>query len=111
MTAQNFMNVVRFKLKSDCIDQYFEVIDKTSFEGMTQRYIAKTGDYDYCFVGIWKNAEAIAAQRPAMIAHLDEVRGLWKSYLLNLELPIPSLEILFLKLVIMIDSRSRIFCS
>ena len=75
MTAQNFMNVVRFKLKSDCIDQYFEVIAKRSFEGMTQRYIAKTGNYDYCFVGIWKNAESIAAQRPAMIAHLDEVRG------------------------------------
>ena len=52
MTAQNFMNVVRFKLKSDFIDKYFEVINKTSFEGMTQRYIAKTGDYDYCFVGI-----------------------------------------------------------
>ena len=63
MTAQNFMNVVRFKLKSDCVDKYFQVIDKTSFEGMTQRYIAKTGDYDYCFVGIWKSAEAIAAQR------------------------------------------------
>ena len=44
MTAQNFMNVVRFKLKSDCVDNYFEVIeDKTSFEGMSQRYIAKTG--------------------------------------------------------------------
>ena len=42
MTAQNFMNVVRFKLKSDCVDKYFEVIDKTSFAGMTQRYIAKT---------------------------------------------------------------------
>ena len=75
MTAQNFMNVVRFKLKSDCVDKYFEVIDKTCFEGMTQKYIAKTGDYDYCFVGIWKSAEAIAAQRPAMTAHLDEVRG------------------------------------
>jgi len=75
MTTQNFMNVVRFKLKSDCVDKYFEVIDKTNFEGMTQRYIAKTGIYDYCFVGIWKSAEAIAAQRPAMIAHLDEVRG------------------------------------
>ena len=73
MTAQNFMNVVRFKLKSDFVDKYFEIIDKTSFEGMTQSYIAKTGDY--CFVGIWKSAEAIAAQRPAMIAHLDEVRG------------------------------------
>ena len=34
MTAQKFMNVVRFKLKSDCVDKYFEVIDKTSFEGM-----------------------------------------------------------------------------
>jgi len=75
MTTQNFMNVVRFKLKSDYVDQYFEVIDKTIFEGMTQRYIAKTGDYDYCFVGIWESAEAIAAQRPAMIAHLDAVRG------------------------------------
>ena len=31
MTAQNFMNVVRFKLKSDYVDKYFEVIDKTSF--------------------------------------------------------------------------------
>ena len=78
MPAQNFMNVVRFKLKSDCVDQYFEVIDKTSFEGMTQRYIAKTGDYDYCFVGIWKSEGAIAAQRAAMIAHLDEVRGFMK---------------------------------
>ena len=75
MTSSNLMNVVRFKLKSDFVDNYFEVINKTNFEGMTQRYIAKTGDYDYCFVGIWKSAEAIAAQRSAMIAHLDEVRG------------------------------------
>ena len=42
---------------------------------MTQRYIAHTGDYYYCFVGIWESAEAIAAQRTEMIAHLDEVRG------------------------------------
>ena len=69
------MNVVRFKLKKDCIEKYFQIIDKTKFEGMTQRYIAKTGEYDYCFVGIWESAEAIAAQRPAMIAHLDEVRA------------------------------------
>ncbi len=68
------MNVVRFKLKQDCVDKYFDVINKTDFEGMTKRYIAKTGNYDYCFVGIWKNEEAIEAQRPKMIAHLDEVR-------------------------------------
>ena len=76
MTSPNFMNVVRFKLKSNCVNKYFEIINKTNFEGMTQRYIAKTGDYDYCFVGIWKSAEAIAAQRSAMITHLNEVRGL-----------------------------------
>ena len=75
MTDQKFMNVVRFKLKSDCVEKYFEVIEETNFEGMTQRYIAKTGNYDCCFVGIWKSAEAIADERPAMIAHLDEVRG------------------------------------
>jgi len=40
MSDQNFMNVVRFKLKSDCVDKYFKVIDKTSFKGMIQRYIA-----------------------------------------------------------------------
>ena len=75
MTSPNFMNVVRFKLKSDCIDKYFEVINKTNFEGMKQRFIAKTGNNDYCFVGIWESAEAISAQRPAMISHLDEVRS------------------------------------
>ena len=75
MSSSKFMNVVRFKLKQDFVDNYFEVINKTDFEGMTQRYIAKTGSYDYCFVGIWESAEAIAAQRPKMIAHLDEVRG------------------------------------
>ena len=37
MAAQTFMNIVRFKLKSDCLVKYFEVIDKTNFEGMTQR--------------------------------------------------------------------------
>ena len=42
MTAQNFMNVVRFKLNSDYEDKYFEVIAQTSFEGIAQRYIAKT---------------------------------------------------------------------
>jgi len=75
MSSSNFMNVVRFKLKQDCVDKYFDVINKTDFEGMTQRYIAKTGIYDYCFVGIWESEEAIAAQRSKMIAHLDEVRG------------------------------------
>ena len=99
------MNVVRFQLKSDCVDRYFEVIDKTSFKGMTQRYIAKTGDYNYCFVGIWKSAEAIAAQRPAMIAHLNEVRGFMEELSPELGVTDPFSRNIFQKLVIMIDSR------
>ena len=75
MTLSNFMNVVRFKLKPDCVEKYFEIIKQTKFEGMKQRYIAKTGVYDYCFVGILENEEVIAKQRTAMIAHLDYVRG------------------------------------
>ena len=74
MSSPNFMNVVRFKLKKDSVEKYFEVIDKTNFEGMTQRYIAKTGNYDYCFVGIWESSDAIEAQRPKMVSHLNEVR-------------------------------------
>ena len=73
------MNVVRFKLKQGCVEKYFEIINKTDFEGMTKRYIAKTGDYDYCFVGIWESIEAIAAQRSKMITHLDVVRGFMES--------------------------------
>jgi hypothetical protein len=37
MTAQNSTNVVRYKLKSDCVDKYFKVIAKTSIEEETQR--------------------------------------------------------------------------
>jgi len=69
------MNVFQFKLKKNCVEKYFEVIKKTDFEGMRQRYIAKTGSFDYCFVGIWESAEAIATQRPKMISHLEDVRG------------------------------------
>ena len=36
------MNVSRVKLKTDCIEKYFSIIKKTKFEGMKERYIAKT---------------------------------------------------------------------
>ena len=39
MTAQNFMNVVRFKLKSDCVDKYGNQIEvsKESFENRSNK--------------------------------------------------------------------------
>ena len=74
---------------------------------MTQRYIARMAIMIIDFVGISKDSEAIAAQRPAMIAHLDEVRGFMEelSPALGVTDPVSKVEILFLKLVIMIDSR------
>jgi len=74
MTPSDFMNVVRFKLKPDCVGKYFEEIKRCEFQGMKKRYIAKTSNYEYCFVGIWESADAIAAKRPAMIAQLNKVR-------------------------------------
>ena len=74
MSSSNFMNVIGFKLRQDCRDNYFEVINKTDFEGMAKRYISRTGDY-YCFFGVMESVEVIAAQRSKMIAHLDVVRG------------------------------------
>ena len=78
MTAPKFMNCVRFKLKPECVDQYFEVQRKFICEGLTDRYIAQTGDDNYCFVGLWKSKEALVIARPKMIEHLDEVRGFMK---------------------------------
>ena len=52
MTLPDFMNVVRYKLKPDCVSDYFQAVNKAKFEGIKQKYIAKPADFDYCFVGI-----------------------------------------------------------
>ena len=46
MTLPDFMNVVRYKLKPDCLNDYFQAVNKTQFESIKQKYIAKTGDFD-----------------------------------------------------------------
>ena len=89
MTSSNLINVVRFKLKSNFVDKYFGIINTINFEGMIQRYIAQTDNYDYCFVGIQKSAEAIAAQRTAIIAPIDEVRGFMEEISPELEVTDP----------------------
>ena len=89
MTYSNFMNVVRFELKSDCVDKDFEVINKTNFEGITQRYVAKTGAQDFCFVGILKSAETLEAQRTGIITTLDEVKGFMEELSPELEFTSP----------------------
>ncbi len=74
MSVPEFMNVVRYKLKPEYVDQYFKALEEFDCEGLKTKYVAKTGDNDYCFVGLWDNEEAISTARPLMIAHLDQVR-------------------------------------
>ena len=45
-------------------------------EGMTDRYIAKTGERRYCFVGHWESEEKFVVARPQMSKHLESVRDL-----------------------------------
>ena len=78
MTAPKFMNVVRFKLKHEYVDQNFEVHGKFICKGLSDRCIAQTGEDSYCFVGLWESKEALVSARLKMIAHLDDVRGFMK---------------------------------
>ena len=78
MKTPKFMNVVRFKLKPECVDQYFEVHGKFICEGLSDRYIAQTGEDSYCFVGLWESNESLVNARTKMIPHLDEVREFMK---------------------------------
>ncbi len=71
----SFLNSVRVIVKEGCEDQYLTAVEAwTCPEGMTDRYLAKTDERHYCFVGLWESEEKLVAARPHMIKHLDSVR-------------------------------------
>ena len=74
MTAYN---VVRMRVKEgreqDFIDRNWQV-DPTSMEGLKKISIVSTGDRNYCLIGEWEDASAIAGAGPLMISALDTFR-------------------------------------
>ncbi len=73
----SFLNNVRVKVKEACEEQYLAAVEAWSCpEGMTDRYIAKTGERRYCFVGHWESEEKLVVARPQMSKHLESVREL-----------------------------------
>lgn len=75
MTAYN---VVRFKVKPGK-EKAFEDAQRNedaTMPGFLGADLVKTGDRTYCFVGKWKDFDAIVAARPKMIGMLDNVRDL-----------------------------------
>ncbi len=73
MTA---FNVVRFRLKPgrerEFLDAHRNVRD--DWPGLKQAHIIKTGEYSYCIIAEWTDAEALARARPNMIATLNSFR-------------------------------------
>ena len=70
-----FSNVVRFKVKPECVDVFLQHFsDLPSFDGKLSQILIKTGEQNYCAVGLWESEDAVVAARPAMIASLDTIR-------------------------------------
>ena len=70
-----FSNVVRFKVKPECVDDFLQhFAELPSFEGKLSQILIKTGARNYCAVGLWESEDAVVAARPAMIASLDTAR-------------------------------------
>lgn len=74
MTAK-YINNVRILVKEGCEEKYLSLVKNwPTPDGMTARYLAKTGERRYCFVGLWESEEKLIKARPYMIEHLNSVR-------------------------------------
>ena len=70
-----FSNVVRFKVKPVYVDDFLKHFsDLPSYEGKLSQILIKTGEQNYCGVGLWESENAVVEARPAMIASLGTVR-------------------------------------
>ena len=70
-----FSNVVRFKVKPECVDDFLQhFADLPSFEGKLSQILIKTGAQNYCAVGLWESEDAVVKARPKMISSLDTMR-------------------------------------
>ena len=70
-----FSNVVRYEVKSEYVDDFLKVFsDLPSHEGMLSQILIKTGEQNYCGLGLWESEDAVVKARPKMIASLDAMR-------------------------------------
>ena len=73
MTA---FNAVRFRVKpgqdQEFLDAHRDVASQ--WPGLVHAHIIRTGQGAYCLVAEWRDVDALAAARPAMIATLGSFR-------------------------------------
>jgi hypothetical protein len=72
------MNVVRFRVKPGCEQQFIEAHRnmRPNFDGFLGGRVVKTGDRTFCVLAEWRSFDALAAARPEMIGLLDTMRDL-----------------------------------
>ena len=74
-----FSNVVRFEVKSENVDEFLKAFsDLPSHEGLLNQILIKTGEQQYCAVGLWESEDAVVKARPEMISSLDTMRHMLK---------------------------------
>lgn len=71
-------NVVRFRVKPGQEQNFLKAHRDANrdFAGFKGGSLIKTGDRTYCFIGHWKNMDAIAGARPKMTGLLDTFRNM-----------------------------------
>ena len=75
LVAAKFINNVRVRCKEGSEQAFLAATEVwVNPDGMTDAYWAKTGERQYCFVGLWESEAALIAARPQMIEHLNAVR-------------------------------------
>jgi hypothetical protein len=74
-----FSNVVRYEVKSEFVDDFLKTCSDLSpmggyYEGLLSQILIKTGEQDYCGVGLWESEGAMVEAMPKMISFLDTMR-------------------------------------
>jgi quinol monooxygenase YgiN len=74
--AMTTFNVVRFRIKPGREEEFLAAHrdGKAAWPGLAEGHMIRTGERAYCLIGRWRDAEALKAARPEMIATLDSFR-------------------------------------
>ena len=71
------MNIVRFKVKPECIEDYLRALaDQPMWEGQIETRTIRYGENGFCGYGLWESKEAMMNQMQNMVSWLDTIRPL-----------------------------------
>ena len=74
-----FSNLVRYEVKLEYVDDFLKIFSDLppmggSYEGILSQILIKTGEQNYCGVGLWESEDAMVEAMSKMISFLDTMR-------------------------------------